>query len=176
MCLHDFDLKRSNQPKASMAAVNINIRQARPTDAPAVTLLFKETIESVNSRDYSAIQVEKWAARHADKARWQHMLEEQCFFLAETNSSLLGFASLDHEGCVVLMFVHKDHQGRGIASKLLQALMAKANEWQLPHLFTHSSITARPFFEKHGFAVAKTQTAEIEGVLLQNFLMQKTLA
>ena len=39
--------------------------------------------------------------------------------------------------------------------------------------YSEVSITARPFYEKFGFKVAKEQTVEIRGQKLRNFVMEK---
>ena len=38
---------------------------------------------------------------------------------------------------------------------------------------THASITARPFFEKRGYQVAKEQQVERQGIFLTNYVMIK---
>ena len=39
---------------------------------------------------------------------------------------------------------------------------------------THASITARPFFERRGWHVVKEQQVERRGVLLTNFVMERS--
>lgn len=43
------------------------------------------------------------------------------------------------------------------------------------HVVTHASVTAMPFFELRGYAVLKEQQVERKGLLLTNFVMEKTL-
>ena len=59
-----------------------------------------------------------------------------------------------------------DWQGRGVASALCDALPAAR--------ITHASITARPFFERRGWHVVKEQQVERRGVLLTNFVMERS--
>ena len=42
-------------------------------------------------------------------------------------------------------------------------------------LSTHASLTARPFFEAHGFAVVVEQHPVLRGVALTNFVMRRDL-
>ena len=42
-------------------------------------------------------------------------------------------------------------------------------------MVTHASVTARPFFERREYAVRKEQQVERKGVLLTNYIMDKTL-
>ena len=43
----------------------------------------------------------------------------------------------------------------------------------ITRFYSEVSITARPFYEKFGFKVAKEQTVEIRGQKLRNFVMEK---
>ena len=43
-----------------------------------------------------------------------------------------------------------------------------------PTRITHASITARPFFERRGWHVVKEQQVERRGVLLTNFVMERS--
>lgn len=42
-------------------------------------------------------------------------------------------------------------------------------------MVTHASVTVGPFFELRGYAVRQEQQVEREGVLLTNYIMEKTL-
>ena len=63
-----------------------------------------------------------------------------------------------------------DHQRRGVASALCDALEAAC---AAPVFITHASITAKGFFLKRGYEVVRAQQVERRGVLLTNFVMQK---
>lgn len=52
-----------------------------------------------------------------------------------------------------------------ICDKLEQAVKGK--------IVTHASVTARPFFEKRGYQVIKEQRVERQGILLNNYIMEK---
>jgi putative acetyltransferase len=74
------------------------------------------------------------------------------------------------------MYVHPEHEGRGIASALLTCLEAAARRGGLVRLFTEASITARPFFERRGFKVLNAQLVELRGEEFKNYRMEKRLA
>ena len=42
-------------------------------------------------------------------------------------------------------------------------------------IITHSSITAKHFFEKRGYKVIKEQQVERKGLLLTNYIMEKII-
>ncbi len=68
------------------------------------------------------------------------------------------------------MYVHKDFQGKGIASVLLDHLITRAGNTEVS---SDVSKTARPFFERKGFEVVKENHLEIDGVPISNFKMRK---
>ena len=82
---------------------------------------------------------------------------------------IVGFGDMASDGYLDRLYVHADHQGQGIATALCDRLEQAV---QGP-ITTHASITARPFFEKRGYAVIKEQTVERQGVALTNFVMIK---
>lgn len=67
----------------------------------------------------------------------------------------------------------KDFQHRGIAAAICDAPEQKVTG---KNVRTHASITAKPFFEKRGYAVIKEQQVERRGVWLTNYLMEKEVA
>jgi putative acetyltransferase len=74
-----------------------------------------------------------------------------------------------------MLYVHADHQGSGIASRLLRTVEASAAKRGLLRLFTEASITARPFFERRGFRVIATQRVIRWAQEFVNYRMDKQL-
>ncbi|MEO7124135.1 MAG: GNAT family N-acetyltransferase [Lacisediminihabitans sp.] len=62
-------------------------------------------------------------------------------------------------------------QCRGVARQLLEHLEAQARSERTPMLSADVSITARPFFERHGFTVEAKQHPVKAGVELTNYKM-----
>ena len=52
-----------------------------------------------------------------------------------------------------ILFVHKDYQGKGIATAICDRLEKAVQN----KVITNASITARAFFEKRGYKVIKEQ-------------------
>ncbi|MBC9934286.1 GNAT family N-acetyltransferase [Chitinophaga qingshengii] len=155
----------------------MNIRKAQLSDMPALRDLYQGTILSVNSKDYNPEQVAAWAARGNRLDSLEKRINTQHFYVAETAENVItGFASLEDDGEFDMMFVHKDFQRQGVASLLVEQIIRKAQELQLPVLTAYVSITARPFFEKKGFTVVRAQTVDIDGVVLDNYEMIKHLS
>ena len=73
------------------------------------------------------------------------------------------------------MFVHKDFQGEGIASILLEEIERYANTARIMRITSEVSLTARPFFEKKGYIVEEEQKRKANQLSLTNFRMAKKL-
>lgn len=96
--------------------------------------------------------------------------------IAEFSGTIAGFANLSDDGLVDMLFVHADHQRRGVASALLRHLEAHGRSLSLPRLYTAARLAARPFFERRGFRLIAAQTVALRGETLTNFRMEKALS
>lgn len=76
---------------------------------------------------------------------------------------------IDKTGYLDRLFVHLGYQRKGIATAICNRLESAVQE----NIVTHASITARPFFEKRGYKVAREQQVERQGIFLTNFVMIK---
>ena len=144
------------------------IRQYKNEDCDIVSKLFYETVQSVNTKDYTSEQLSVWANNVDSLKIRRNYLLEQYTLIAEINGEIVGFGSIDKLGYLDLLFVHKDYQKQGIATALCNEL-----EKGFSVINTFASITAKPFFENRGYSVVKAQEIERFGVKLKNFEMQK---
>ena len=145
------------------------IRPYQPEDCEALARLFYETVHTVNAKDYTEQQLNAWATGAVDLEAWDRSLTAHFTLVAEENGVITGFVDMDPTGYLDRLFVHRDFQGRGIASALCDRLELSVSG----PITTHASITVRPFFEKRGYRVIKEQQVERRGVLLTNFVMDK---
>lgn len=105
------------------------IRPALVSDIPAMRLLFRETVLSVNRRDYTAEEVADWASCGEGETRWRELFARQrCFVAEDARGTMTGFASADGEGYMHMLFVHKDFQRCGVATALYAAVERFARE------------------------------------------------
>ena len=153
----------------------ITIRQATSDDLAEITQLFKQTVESVNAKDYSAEQISVWKSGALRTEKWLNKIAGQYFLLAEINNNIAGFGSIADDGYLDFMYVSKDHQGMGVASKIYEELQSFAKRNGFEKIVSDVSITAKTFFERRGFQVVQEQQVTIDGVLLTNYKMQKRL-
>jgi len=161
---------------AGMATKDVVIRDYRAEDAPEIVRLFFETVRSVNLVDYSGEQVEAWAPEVPDAAEWRHRMDDRRTLVAEEDDEVVGFAELEGDGHLDLLYVRRDAVGRGIGRRLYEAVEREVRDFGVGRVFTEASITARPFFERRGFRVVRGQTVVVRGVGMTNFVMEKYLS
>ena len=153
----------------------MRIRAAREGDLPGLIDLYRETVHAVGAGHYTRQQLAAWAPEDLAPADWAPRLARNTALVAEDGDTLLGFAELSPGGALDMLYVHKDHQGRGVATALLGALEARARDQGLARLTTNASRVARPFFLGRGFTLVASQTVERRGVAIENFRMEKAL-
>ena len=147
----------------------MDIRQYRQSDCKELTELFYNTVHTVNAKDYTKEQLNVWATGQVDLEKWDLSLQEHYSVVAVENNVIVGFGDIDKTGYLDCLFVHADHQGKGIAT----AICDRLEQFVKKNVTTHASITARPFFEKRGYKVVKEQQVERQGIFLTNYVMVK---
>ena len=150
------------------------IRCATPDNALAIATLYHHTVKKINSRDYAPTQIEAWADATPDEENWRARQISRTTFVDDHNGAIRGFAELENNGHIGAIYVHADHQGKGIASALLDEVEKEAVAHGVTCLSTEASITARPFFAKRGFETFAAQDVEHRGQIFRNFRMRKT--
>ncbi len=153
----------------------MEIRDYKKADSTKIVRLFHETVHSVNRPDYSREQVEAWAPEIPDAAEWHQRMAVGKTFVAEQAGEVVGFAELEENGHLDMLYVRSDLVGRGVGQSLYQAAEDLARALELGLVFTEASITARTFFERQGFRVVREQTVRRRGVRLTNFVMKKSI-
>lgn len=96
-------------------------------------------------------------------------------FVAVDGASFLGYADCQSDGLIDHFFVHHQHQRQGVGNLLMARIEEHAGSVGIEVLTSNVSITARPFFERHGFSVVRQQQVEVRGESLTNFRMSRTL-
>ncbi|RIW37287.1 GNAT family N-acetyltransferase [Bacillus salacetis] len=154
----------------------MEILEIRPEDAVEILTMFRETIHHVNARDYNPQQLDAWTSGSGSllkREEWANAFRENFSYKAILDGRIAGFADMTDNGFLDRLYVHKDYQGQGVASCLLQKLEEEAFHHNLTEIVTFASITAKPFFEKRGFLVQYCQRVSRNGVHLVNYKMVK---
>lgn len=153
----------------------IKIYRATKHDVGMITQLFRDTIQNVNSKDYPKDEIDDWSSWWTDHDKWQERIEKQYFIKAMIEDKIVGFSSLAADGYLDFMFTHKDYQGQGVASNLIRKIEKKAKGQGNDLIYSDVSITAKGFFERHGYIVEKQQFKKSRNKELINFKMTKTI-
>lgn len=148
------------------------IRKYQPSDCLAISQLFYETVHTINAFDYTKEQLDVWATGNVDLEQWNQSFLDHYSIVAVEDEQIIGFGDIDASGYLDRCYVHKDYQRQKVASTICQCL---ETAYPVKKIVTHSSITARPFFEKRGYKVIKEQQVERQGILLTNYVMEKTI-
>ena len=148
----------------------MRIRRYRSSDCEELAELFYNTVHTVNAGDYSKEQLDVWATGNVDLEQWDRSFREHESGVAIDGGRIVGFGDIDGTGYLDRLYVHKDYQGKGIATAICNELERAAGT---DRVITHASVTAKRFFENRGYQLAKEQRVKRQGVFLTNFVMIK---
>jgi len=138
---------------------------------------FFRSVRQVALSDYTAAQVKAWAPEPRT-AEWAHTEASNgrlVLVAADEDDRPVAYIDLEPNGHINRLFCAPEAAGRGIASRLYDAVEAAAREQGITSLFTEASELARRLFERKGFAVVDRQDMVIRGVAIHNYRMAKAL-
>ncbi|WP_245958612.1 GNAT family N-acetyltransferase [Microbacterium bovistercoris] len=155
----------------------IVIRDYRDEDAATTLAVFLDAVTITASADYSAAQIAAWA-RPAQRSidGWNEARRRRGTVVAVVDGRVAGFSDVSASGDIDMLFVSPAFARRGVARALMAELESRAMDAGAAGLSADVSITARPFFERVGFAVEAEQHPVIEGIELTNFRMARPLS
>lgn len=149
----------------------MDIRQYQESDYMEIADLFHGSVHAIDSSAYSNEELEAWAPSPINYAFWEQRLKKQKPFVATENGIIFGFIELEPSGHIDCLYVHKEHQGSGVASQLLQYTLEIAKKRGVNRLSVEASLVAMPLFKKHGFKVQQKNIVKLRGQLLTNYSM-----
>jgi putative acetyltransferase len=151
------------------------IRRYEPGDADGLRAVFVSSVHDLARRDYTPAQRDAWAPGEHDAGAWARRLAANRPFVAVVGGDLAGFADVQPDGSIDMIFVAGPHAGRGVGSALMERLHVEARSLEIVRLWSHVSRTAEPFFARRGFVVEARQVVTVRGVELANARMSKVL-
>jgi GNAT superfamily N-acetyltransferase len=171
----DWHLDRSDdvwKPTMAMAVV----RDYVSGDAATTLDIFLDAVTVTASVDYSPEQIAAWAGpQDREIGAWDSARAECGTVVAILDGDIAGFSDVNADGYIHMLFVAPRFGRRGVASALVAAVEQRARRLGATSLSTNASITARPFFEQHGFVVVAEQRPITRGVSMTNYRMLKQL-
>lgn len=157
--------------------MEVSIRSYERRDAADVADVFYRSVREVALSDYSPRQVRAWVPARWDAEREHRRSGDGRLVLvaADEAGRVVAFIDLEPDGHIDRLFCAPEAAGRGVASRLYDAVEAVALARGTGRLLTEASELARRFFEGKGFEVLERQDKILRGVSLFNFRMAKVL-
>jgi putative acetyltransferase len=159
-----------------------NIRLSTPDDAEGILHAHYSAVHETAKKDYSEALLNVWS-RTVDAQRIAAHRTKM-----ETNKSVISFVTVDSSGKVLgfgelvppetlgAIYVAASSGRRGVASALLKTLEGKAREMGMKLLRMDSSLTAAPFYVRHGFRELERGTHRLwNGPMMDCVSMEKRL-
>jgi putative acetyltransferase len=126
------------------------IRRARNEDYAAIARLRRQTIRHVNAKDYPQDVVRRWSVK--ENARTLRASAAGCKrWVALDRDKIVGFCEHDFDGALSRIYVHKDHLGRGVGSRLQTSLKKQG----CTEIRLESTIAAKGFYAAKGYKVVE---------------------
>ncbi|MEQ8179957.1 MAG: GNAT family N-acetyltransferase [Amphiplicatus sp.] len=153
----------------------IFVRPYRSEDAPLLSDLYVRSVRALAVGDYSARQIDAWAALAPDPARLDALARDGRLRLVseDAQGAPAAFADLEPDGHIHYFYCAPEAAGTGAAGALYDALEAAARDWGARLLYAEASEGARRFFLKRGFVVLARRDFEVSGVPIHNYAVEK---
>lgn len=151
------------------------LRPFLPGDTMALRELFAQSIEELTQDDYDEDQRAAWASTAEDANAFSQRLAQSLTLVVQVDGEYLGFASLQDNKTIDMLFVHPYYAGQGVGNALLTALEKIAAARGADILSANASDTAQEFFERHGFGATQRNSVPLEDQWLSNTTMIKQL-
>lgn len=150
------------------------IREYNVNDGAETFELFYNTVNSINSKNYNREQLGVWADKN-DKKSWCEKFNSGYTYVAIIDNVIVGIGEIDKKVQISRLYVHKDFQRQGIASKILDKLEACQFEIGIDKISTSTAIDGKEFYENKGFKIVWNDNKFIKGVNLPSYKMEKEI-
>jgi len=159
---------------SASANPKIGLRPYLPQDAAVLAAIFRASVEELTEDDYSPAQQEAWASV-SDEEDFGEKLGKNLTLIATFDGSAVGFATLENNTNIDMLYVHPAATGRGVATTLCDALERLAAARGATELTVDASDTAREFFIHRGFVAHQRNTVTVGDEWIGNTTMKKAL-
>jgi len=151
------------------------IREAEAGDAARIVEIHARSVRALCSGDYTAEQIDAWIGKRTPEEMALRIAMHP-FFVADHNGKLTGYATYNVNSSELLsIYVDPDFARQGVASALMNELLADARSKGLATLWLDASFTAVPFYETVGFVRIMETTHIFRGVPLECVRMEMPL-
>lgn len=152
------------------------LRPYLPVDAPVLAAIFQASIEELTVDDYDDDQRAAWMSVADDEVEFAKRLAGRLTLVATIDGAPVGFAALEGQDTIDLLYVLPAAAGQGVGGMLCDALEKLAAARGAKTLSVEASDTAEPFFRKRGYVPQSRNTRIVADEWLANTTMTKDLA
>jgi putative acetyltransferase len=150
----------------------MRIEQFEPKHAAAVARVHRKSIRQIASDDYSQEEIATWSSQVSKDLE---IPEDKHRFVALQGEAVVGFAEYRENNEITAVYVHPRFTRQGIGSQLLSKTEDDAQRRGLTYLKATITVTAKPFYEEHGYDVLHETTYQIEDQDLKVYKVLKEL-
>jgi len=154
----------------------MRLREFQAGDEVELQAVFRSAIFDLAGRDYTAQQIEAWAASSTHPALWARRIRRMRPFVVESETRPIAYADLQPGGHIDHFYVAGPYARRGVGTLLMRHLLAAATARGLAVLTSDVSRTAQPFFARFGFAEVEFREPVVHGVVVPNTRMRRDSA
>lgn len=156
-------------------AAKPGLRPFLPADTRRLAAILVAAVEELAADDYTDAQRAAWAAAADDEAAFGAKLAKQLTLVALLDGEVVGFAALENNARIDMLYVEPQAAGQGVATALVDALEKLAAARGASDLVVDASDTAEPFFRKRGYRPEQRNTVVRFGEWLANTTYRKPL-
>lgn len=134
----------------------INFRVAIETDVPGIRRVIRSAVEGIAAKEYPPEVIVSWGLdNEKTRIKQQELIrnDEELTWVACRGEAIVGFSAFSPKTEELrAVYIAVEVARMGVGSKLLELVETKAKELGLSKLTMHSSLTAAPFYERHGYS------------------------
>jgi putative acetyltransferase len=152
----------------------MKIRLAQDKDCAEMARLHRATIRHINSQNYPEDIIEIWSGRTNAK-RFRDNARKCKRWVAVEKNKIIGFVDHGDDDELWGLYIHKNYVGKGVGSRLLKTAEDSLKKQGVEIIKIKSTITAKKFYEKHGYKVLKKALHQILDKKLGIYIMAKVM-
>ena len=158
--------------------MKVTIRGYQPRDAADLAEVFYRSVREAALADYTPAQVEAWLPARPDASLMARRAGDGRLVLVavDDDDRVVAYIDLEPDGHIDHLYCVPEAVGRGVASRLYDALETAARDQRIGRLYVEASEAARRLFARKGFTLQRRQDLVRHGVAIHNYVMAKNLA
>ncbi len=138
----------------------MQIRELKPSDQDRFLEIIDTASRISNGKDYPLDFIEYLLENRYNRDWFQEIVTQSNRYVVVDSGSIVAVGGLQKQE-IVNMFVDPKVQGKGAGSYLLRFLLGIAKSKKFSSVHLNSTITAKTFYESHGFVVEFQRVVEV---------------